>query len=140
VVSGFVDGEEPAGTVEFGVGDSTQSVEVARNEAGEYIAETQFASVPADNYTVTATFTPESANYQSSTATATGHKDPAQRTISGTRLYHKTYGDAGFPLDLSVSDGAQSTDEWRYDIIYDSRNIETLGLGHSVTLPSASLP
>ena len=138
VVSGFVDGEVPAGTVQFSVGDNTQSVAVARNDNGEYIAETTFASVPANNYTVTATFSPESSNYLQSTATATGHKDPAQRTIVGTRLHQKTYGDEGFSLDLSVSEDAQDTDEWRYDVIYDSRNIEALGLGPSVTLSNTN--
>ena len=138
VVSGFVDGEETAGTVQFSVGNSTQSVEVARNEAGEYVAETTFESVPTNNYTVTATFSPESSNYLQSTATATGHKDPTQRTIVGTRLHQKTYGDAGFPLDLSVSEDAQDTDEWSYAIIYDSRNIEALGLGDSISLPAST--
>lgn len=134
VVGGFVEGEEPAGTVQFNVGNNTQSATVSRNEAGEYIAETTFASVPEGNYTVTATFTPTSTNYLPSTATASGHKDPAQRTINGTRLHQKTYGDAGFPLDLSVSEDAQATDAWSYDIIYDSRNVEALGLGPSVAL------
>ena len=138
VVSGFVEGESPAGVVQFSVGDNTQSVAVAPNEAGEYIAETTFASVPKGNYTVTAIFTPTSTNYLSSTATATGHKDPAQRTIDGTRLHQKTYGDQGFSLDLSVSEDAQVTDEWRYDVIYDSRNVAALGLGPSVTLSNTN--
>jgi glucan-binding YG repeat protein len=145
VVSGFVEGENPAGVVQFSVGDNTQSVAVSRNEAGEYSAETTFASVPEGNYTVTATFTPTSTNYLSSTATAIGHKGQAQRTISGTRLYRKTYGDDydgdtgtinnGFLLDLSLAEDEKGTnDTWSYDIIYDSRNVEALGLGPSVTL------
>ncbi len=139
-VGGFVDGEVPDGTVQFYINGATAGdpISVAKGADDVYAAVKPFDTVPADDYTVTATFTPTSTNYLPSTATATGHKDPAQRTIVGTRLYQKTYGDAGFSLDLSVSEDPQGTDEWRYDIIYDSRNIDALGLGPSIALSNTN--
>ena len=105
-IDGFLSEEDASGTVQFYIKDTKvgNPVSIAKGEGGAHSASMSFDDVPANNYTITAIFTPSGANskYLPSTATATGYKDPAQRAINGTRLYQKTYGGEGFSLDLSL--------------------------------------
>ncbi len=157
-IGGFIDGVEgPVGSVEFWVDDECKgSVDVSRAADGTCVVTKSFDNVPADNYTVKAEFTPDgdannetslAHNYLSSTASATGSKSLARRTIQGKRAYQKTYGDdydgadgsidTGFLLDLSLADDvAGPNDTWSFSVIYDSRNVA--GLGPSAEVASST--
>ena len=141
-----ISGEKVYGYVKFTVtrkgvtGDPTiEALEpVYYDESGiVYRAQLTRSLVETGTYSMKAEFSPSVENYlHSKTGEIDGIKDVATRTITGSRLQKKEYGQDQFGLQLSTN-AQTANDSWSYSVIHDSYADNYSGFDNAVQVDNS---
>ena len=119
------------------VGDTTYD---GYADVGAYgFTDLTIASVPEDDYTVTATFEPSNGNYRSSSCEETYHKNLDSREIDADAIVVR-YGANPASINASMSEGEPlASDVWTYKVLFDAMK-DNYGLEPSISFASETDP